>query len=232
MKKSRFAGRVVFLVACLLAPALCGCVDYEERLELNPDGKTGLLKMHLAVDERFVAVNWPNPTSNAIESIFPTTLAALKKELDCPAVELIDARASFTPPMRHLYLVCRIKDAGKLNDSPVLAHRKFVFRPDNPTAWTFQQQMEVAGTSILGSSPEQTAKALGNLEAIYGPEVIPTMLSKYRLTLSVTMNGDFVARSPEGRVYHGNTVIWQKSLAQLLDSKEPWKMEARFAKEK
>lgn len=224
------------LILGLVTAALSGCVDYEERIELNPDGKTGMLKMHLVVDERFVAIDWPKPTSpdqvGTIESVFPTTLENLRKELDCPAVELVDARASFSTPMRHLYLVCRIKDAGKLNDSPALAHRKFILSQDAPTSWTFQQQLDINGTNMLGSSPEQTAKALARLEAASGRDRVRGMLAKYHLTFSVSLAGDYAARSSDGTIHRGGTVIWQKSLIQLFDSKEPWKMEARFAKEK
>ena len=216
----------------LLAVALCGCVDYEERVELNPDGKTGLLKIHLAVDERFVAVKWPKVTGSSIESIFPTTLEDIRKEMNSPALELVDARASVSAPMRHLYLVCRIKDVGKLNESPALAHRAFTFKQDSPTTWTCQQQLDITGTNILGSTPEQTAKALTDMETKYGRDNIRGILSKYRLTLSVSMPEDVAAQTPNGAVHGGSTVIWQKSLTQLLYSKEPWKMEAHFAKER
>jgi hypothetical protein len=232
MRKGVMTRNKVLPALGLLAALACGCVDYEERIELNPDGKTGMLRMHLAVDERFVAGDWPQPTSARIESIFPTTLEDIRKEVDCAGIELVDARASITPPMRHLYLVCRIKDVSKLGESPTLAQRQLVFKQDSPTEWTFREQMNITGTNILGSTPERTAKMLAQLEARFGSERVRGMLGNYRMTLSVSAPGDFRVGSTGGRVHRGSTVIWQSTLAQLFYSKEPWKMEARFVKAK
>jgi hypothetical protein len=234
MKVNWDVRQLLLPIMCVVTAALCGCVDYDERIEINPDGKTGTLNMHLAVDERFVAVNWPKVTGNNLESIFPTTLEDLKKEVNCPAVELVDARASVNTAvhMRHLYLVCRIKDASKLNDCPALAYRNLILRQDNATTWTFQQQLDVTGNNMLGSTPEQTAKAMAKLESTYGKENIRGILGNYHLTMSITMPEGYTGESADGKVHRKSTVTWERTIAQLVDSKEPWKMEARFAKEK
>jgi len=217
---------------CVLALAACGCVDYEERIEINPDGKTETLKMHLAVDERFVAIDWPKPTGAGIDSVFPVTLDELKKELNGDALELVDARANISSPMRHMYLVCKIKDLGKLSQTPAFAQRNLVLKAENENTWTLQQTLDVTGTSLLGTTAEQTAKMLANLEKTYGAENIRGILGQYNIKMSVTLPDGYTSESAGGKIHRDSTVIWQKSLTQLLYSREPWKMEARFVKTK
>jgi len=232
MKTNRVTRQLLIWAMCVMTAALCGCVDYEERIELNADGKTGTLKMHLAVDERFVAVNWPKVTGNKIESVFPTTLEDLKKEVDCAAVELMDARASASTPMRHLYLVCNIKDVSKLSECPALANRNFVLRQDDARTWTFQQQMDITGKNMLGTTPEETAKAIAKMESAFGREKLRGILGNYRLKMSISMPAGYSAKTAVGTIYKNSTVTWEKTIVQLMDSKEPWKMEAHFGKEK
>ena len=189
------------------------------------------------MDEKFLGGNWPKlpakgPAVKApkIKDIFPTTLKELREQVDSAALELVDARASADSRMRHLYVVCRIKDADKLNASSALAGRKFVVSRRAGRGWSLQQEMNITGQSILGATHEETDKALKDLERAYGRENIRKILGKYSLTLSVTAPDGFEATSRDGKIHRKKTVIWKKSLVDLLYSQESWKMGVSFAK--
>ena len=231
--KTDLAMKSIALGLCVLALSSVGCIDYEERLELNADGKTGLLKMHLAVDERFVALDWPKyEGGTGVEKVFPTTLEDLRKEIDCEALELTDARASAIAPMRHLFVICRIKDVDKLDESPAMSHRKFLLKRDEGGDWKVEQTININAGSVLGGEANETRGMLGQLEKNYGADTIRNALGNYSLRMSVTVPEGFKTRAPGGKVHRERTVMWSRSLSQLLYSKETWKMEADFVRDK
>ena len=214
------AGLALFLAA------LAGCIEYEERLELDADGNTGSLKIHLGVAEQMVS--WAKPKNDEVEQVFPLTVPELRKELDSDAMALTDARAESTRDMRHLYLVCQVKDASRLTASPALSERKLSIKPLPGGGWSFSQELTVSEESLgPKASPSGVLK---QLEDTLGKEQLSAMLGRYHLTFSVSAPAGFVATSPDGKIHRKNTVVWTKSLAELLYNRQAWKMEASFAK--
>ena len=206
---------------------LCGCIEYDERIDLAADGKTGLLKMHLAVSEQVLGL--PPPKDKSIKEVFGLTVDELRTETDSPALSLTDARADVSKGMRHLYIVCRIKDVSKLTTSPVLADRKLLLEQNHPDRWRFFQELVISEKSLTGKG---TSEILKKLEASLGREKVAEMLSRYHLTFSISVPEGFVGQSPNGRVHRQSTVVWKKSLDQLVYKQRSWKMEAHFVRKK
>ena len=200
-------------------------MEYDERIELNADGKTGLFKMHLAIAEQVLGL--PKPKDNTLKEVFGLTTAELRQELDSPALELTDVRVHVTRGMRHLYVVCRIKDARKLTASKALADRRMSLVRDADGKWSFHQEIVVSERSLTRTEQPGILK---QLEARFGSQKVRQMLSKYHLSFSISFPDGFTAESPHGRVHRRRTVIWKRGLDQLAYKRRSWRMEASFVR--
>lgn len=246
-------GRWPFYIAALLSVLLCGCIEYDERIELNADMKTGVLKMHLAVSEQVLGL--PPPKDKSVKEIFGLTVDELKAEIDSPALSLTSVRADVSKGMRHLYVVCRIKDASKLTTSPALAERKLVLEQTRPDHWRFSQELVIPsiGSERTGEpvgekslARKGTLEVLKKLEASIGRKKVIEMLSRYHLTFSISVPEGFVPSVGNGRVHRQSAVVWKKSLDQLVyptdvpkvgtltksANRQSWKMETHFVRKK
>jgi hypothetical protein len=114
--------KMLWIASALALVSAAGCVGYDERIELNPDG-SGVVRMHMSVSE---------------QALGPFTRQKIEKEDDLwpmPKKELIDdfekqgfkvqsVRAESAGGIRHFYIVVEFKSLADLEKSDLFGGRK------------------------------------------------------------------------------------------------------------
>ena len=128
--------RKAFCLAALAGLMLAaGCVNYDERIEINPDG-SGVVRMHLAVSEQAIGITgMPKPTTE--DELLPSPRPEMVADLERQGFKVKGLRAESAGGMRHFYIVLEFKNLADVEKSEVFKDRhatltkeggKFVYR--------------------------------------------------------------------------------------------------------
>ena len=101
--------KTILLAAVLLA---AGCLDYDERIELNADG-SGIVRIHLSISEQAMGLAGQADVKDEAD-LFPMPPAEFTAELKKEKLEVRSLRAESKGGMRHFYIVIAFKDIQDL----------------------------------------------------------------------------------------------------------------------
>lgn len=232
------AGVIVPVV--LLTAWVAGCVNYDERIELNADG-SGIVRMHLAVSEQ--VLQQPRGRRVGGESrLLPMPREEMIREIEEEGLKVRSLRVSASKGLRHFYVIVEFKSLEDLAKSEFFGGRAVTLVRDG-ARWKFNQQIRVSEktlTSRGGETPPPDAKTpekksknadsiLKKLEARFGKEHVRKMLSRYRLTFSVQLKDTGLIRT-NGRNHRDVTAVWEFPLGDLVHREPTLTMQAEFAR--
>ena len=114
--------KMLLVAAAAFAALASGCVNYDERIELNPDG-SGIVRMHLAIAEQVI-----NPTgSMKIEKeddLLPSSRKEMIADIEKQGFTVKSVRAELAGGLRHYYIVLAFKSLNDLQKSDMFGGRK------------------------------------------------------------------------------------------------------------
>jgi len=233
MKSSMPAGRIV--LAATVALMVAGCVNYDERIELNPDG-SGVVRIHLAIAEQVLPAEF-KPATAAESDLLSVPREELVKDLESQGFKVTSLRAESSQGLRHFYLVLEFKSLDDVSKSEFFGGRKASLRKDG-ARWEFQQEINVSEETLVhrtsakketpGTKPAPSDSAIRQLEARFGKEKVRQMFSNYSLRFSVQLNGGGLLHA-NGRNYRDTVALWEIPLDQLIEKKPVLRMQADFA---
>ncbi len=114
--------RKTFLLATLLMAAIAaGCVNYDERIELNADG-SGVVRLHLSVSEQAIGMSGlPKPTNE--DEMLPSPRAEMIADFEKQGFKVRSLRAESVGGLRHFYIVLEFKRLADVEKSEVFKDR-------------------------------------------------------------------------------------------------------------
>ncbi|HUU43520.1 MAG TPA: hypothetical protein VMY39_01645 [Planctomycetota bacterium] len=227
-----------FVIVLLVA----GCVKYDERIELNPDG-SGVVRMHLSIVEQAM----PPTAAQEIrteDDLLPMPREELVKDLEKDGFTVRSLRAESLRGMRHFYVVLAFKDLSVLTKSEWFGQRKVTLQHAG-VKWAFAQEISVSEETLTGRSglkpvetPEKEKKTkeppsmgesiIKQLEVRYGKERVAEMLKSYEITFSVRLRGAGLLRT-NGKSHRDQTAVWSIPLNDLVGKTPTLRMSAEFA---
>jgi hypothetical protein len=231
--------RILLLAAAVLVIALAGCVNYDERIELNPDG-SGVARIHLAVSEQVLPPEF-KPASPAEADLLPVPREELVKDLESQGFKVTSLRAESSQGLRHFYLVIEFKCLEDVSKSEFFGGRKASLKKDG-ARWEFLQEINVSEETLInrttsakkpkdekpGTKPAPSDSAIKQLEARLGKEKVRQMFSNYSLNFSVQLKGATLLHT-NGRNHQDAVALWGIPLDQLIETKPVLHMQADFA---
>jgi len=230
------------MVSLLLTLLIVGCVNYDERIELNPDG-SGVIRIHLSISEQMLHTT----TKSKIEKesdLFPMPQKELIADIEKEGFKVRSLRAESSHGHRHFYLVLEFKNLETLAKSRLFGKRKASLKRDG-SKWEFRQEIDVSEKTLTdraaprkkeettreGKSEgksDQSESILKQLEKRFGKARVRQMLASYSISFSLKLNGAGLIHS-NGRSHRDTTAIWEIALDQLIEKKPMLRMEADFA---
>ena len=234
--------RMTRMTLCAALAALAaGCLNYDERIELNGDG-SGVVRIHLAISEQMLASR-TKPKIEKEEDLFPSPPKELVADLEKQGFKVRALRAESSAGMRHFYLVLEFKSLDDLAKSDLLGGRKVSLKREGDT-WAFRSEIVVSEKTLDragGAKPEEPKpgpdgkgpkreepSAIRQLEARFGKERVRQMFSAYSISFSVEMAGAGLLRT-NGMGHRDAVAVWEIPLSQLIERKPTILMEADFA---
>jgi len=234
---------IVLLAAAALLVA--GCVNYDERIELNADG-SGIVRIHLAIAEQVLPGEF-KPKTDAEADLLPMPREELIKDLESEGFKVTSLRAESSQGLRHFYIVIEFKSLEDLSKSESFGGRKVSLKR-NGERWEFRQEINVSEESLTNrasptkkpkeekpgpgeksrTKPQETPSAIRQLEARLGKERVRQMFSNYSLSFSVQLKDAGLLRT-NGRNHQDTTAVWGIPLDQLIERKPVVRMQADFA---
>ena len=237
------SAKTVVTLVMLIALA-GGCVEYDERIELNTDG-SGLVRMHLAISEQ-VLTSMTTPTVGKESELLPVPREELVEDLEKEGFEVKDLRAESSRGLRHVYLVIGFKNVAALAGSKFFGGRKVSLERDG-AKWQFRQEISVSEDSLSQRAgnrlrrtptlrrkdkpeekPQENRTIIQQLEERFGKTQVREMFKKYSLVFSVQLNGAGLIHT-NGRNHRDATAVWKIPLDVLIDRKPTLRMEGDFA---
>jgi hypothetical protein len=236
-------GIVLSVTAALL---VAGCVNYDERIELNTDG-SGIARIHLAIAEQVLPAGL-KPKAETEADLLPVPREELVREIESEGFKVTSLRAESSQGLRHFYLVLEFRSLEDLTKSEFFGGRKVSLKR-NGGRWELRQEINVSEETLTnpdrigtkkpreekpgpgeksGTKPEQTENAIRQIEARLGKERVRQMFSNYSLSFSVRLNGAGLLRT-NGRNHQDTTAVWEIPLSQLIEKKPVVRMQADFA---
>jgi hypothetical protein len=230
-------GRIV--LAAAMALVVAGCVNYDERIELNPDG-SGVVRIHLAISEQVLPAQF-KPATAAESDLLPVPREELVKDLESQGFKVKSLRAESSQGLRHFYLVLEFKSLEDVSKSEFFGGRKAFLKKDG-ARWEFQQEINVSEETLTdrtspakkpkdekpGTKPAPSGGAIKQLEARLGKEKVRQMFSNYSLSFSVQLKGGGLLHT-NGRNHQDAVALWEIPLDQLIEKKPLLRMQADFA---
>jgi hypothetical protein len=114
--------RRAFLIAAGALVALAaGCVNYDERMELNPDG-SGVVRMHIAVAEQVINPAGA-PKVEKEDELLPMPRKEMIADIEKQGFTVKSLRAESTGGLRHFYIVIAFKNVADLQKSELFCGR-------------------------------------------------------------------------------------------------------------
>jgi len=235
--------RRIIGIAVALIVVCVGCVKYDERIELNPDG-SGVVRMHLSIVEQAM----PPTAAKEIrteDDLLPMPRAELVKDLEKDGFTVKSLRAESLKGMRHFYVVLAFKDLAVLTRSEWFGKRKAGLRRVG-AKWGFTQEISMSEETLTGRSglkpvekkpgPDgkpQKPRTMGDsiikqLESRFGKKRVRDMLKSYHVSFSVRLKGAGLLKT-NGENHRDHTAIWSIPLNQLIGKKPTIRMSAEFA---
>ena len=228
----RFARPIAAATLLLAALLVAGCLNYDERIEVNPDG-SGTVRVCLSISEEVImgmeVDEEGRPLKRKIESeddLFPR-LPDLKtgkltlngkeqivKDFTSGNMKVRSIRAASTGGTRQIYVVADFRDFNKLPDSRVFSDRTCSFR--RLRDGTFELRMVVA-SEAMGKSPLQS-NTYQALKARFGEQQARMFLSSYHARFTVEAPGKVVETN--GNVWKETKSLWSKTLLEMLGSEK------------
>lgn len=220
-----------------------GCVNYDERIELNTDG-SGLVRMHLAISEQVLRMTG-RPQPRKEEDLLPMPREELVRELEADHFKVRSLRAESAQGLRHFYIVLEFKSLDDLAKSEYFGGRKVSLKRDG-AKWRCVQEINVSEKTLTDRAgpkpteeektpdgkqpkrPGETGSVIRRLEARFGKTRVRQMFAAYSLSFSVELAGAGLIRT-NGVNYRDRTAVWEISLDRLIDTKPTLHMEADFA---
>jgi hypothetical protein len=238
--------RTNLMVCCAVAAAVMGgCVNYDERMELNVDG-SGVVRMHLTISEQALPRALRTPTDKEAD-LLPAPREELTREIEADGFKVRSLAAESARGLRHIYLVIEFKRLEDVAKSELFGGRK-VSLSRVGDKWQFRQLISLSEKSLTeravreqkpkepapavkgkaGEESGQYESIVKQLEARLGKEKVRQMISAYSISFSVSLNGAVLLRS-NGRSHRDVASIWEIPLSQCIDDNRTVSMEAEFA---
>ena len=237
--------RMSILVSVVLTALVAGCVDYDERIELNTDG-SGVVRMHLAVSEQVLRTGTPAKIEKEAD-LLPIPRKDLIRDIEKEGFKVKSLRAQSSRGHRHFYLVLEFDSLSALTQSELFGNRKVSLKRDG-ARWEFLQEIHVSEKTLTdragaaetgaeaktapddknGKKPEDQESILKQLEKRFGKARVRQMLSGYEISFSLSLKGAGLIRN-NGRSHRDTTAVWEIPLDQLIEKKPTLRMEAVFA---
>jgi len=224
------------ILALMLIATSAGCIKYDERIEMNPDG-SGIVRMHIAVAEQLLPPSLYEKSGNE-DDLLPVKRAELVAGLEKDGFAVKSLRASSARGLRHFYVVLAFKDLNVLTKSEWFGGRK-VSLTKLGGKWRFDQEISVSEDALKGRSrakaddakptktpPAETIKK--QLERRFGTERVDHMLKNYFVSFSVQLTGAGLL-STNGRSHRDRVAVWAIPLKELIGRRPTIKMSAEFA---
>jgi hypothetical protein len=229
--------RILLAAAAMLM--LAGCVNYDERIELNPDG-SGIARIHLAISEQVLQAQF-KAASQAESDLLPVPREELVKDIESQGFKVTSLRAESSQGLRHFYLVLEFKSLEDVSKSEFFGGRKASLKKDG-ARWEFLQEINVSEETLVNrtspakkpgdgkpwTKPAPSESAIQQLEARLGKEKVRQMFSNYSLNFSVQLKGAGLIRT-NGRSHQDTVALWEIPLDQLIEKKPILHMQADFA---
>ena len=230
------------IVSVMLTLLVVGCVNYDERIELNTDG-SGVIRMHLSISEQMLHTR----TKSKIEKesdLLPMPQKELIADIEREGFEVRSLRAESSHGHRHFYLVLEFKNLETLAKSEFFGKRKASLKRNGPK-WEFRQEINVSEKTLTDrgaprkkeettrerkseGKSDQTESILKQLEKRFGKARVRQMLGNYSVTFSLSLKGAGLVHN-NGRSHRDTTAIWEIALDQLIEKQPTLRMEADFA---
>ncbi len=230
------------IVSVMLMLLVIGCVNYDERIELNTDG-SGVIRMHLSISEQMLHTRGKSKIKKESD-LLPMPRKELIADIEKEGFKVRSLRVESSHGHRHFYLVLEFKNLETLAKSQLFGKRKASLKRDGPR-WQFRQEINVSEKTLTdrtaprktgettpqGKSEkksDQTESILKQLERQFGKARVRQMLGDYSVRFSLRLNGAGLIRH-NGRSHRDTTAIWEIALDQLIEKKPTLQMEADFA---
>jgi len=141
-----FSRRSMLVLVAALA-LMVGCVNYDERLELNADG-SGVIRVHLSINEQLIPPDALPPMKTLKEDdLLPVPRQEIVSGLEADGFKVKSLRAESIDGFRHFYIVLEFKSVDQLAKSSFFNGRKIVFTREGDT-FRFSQEIDVSERSL------------------------------------------------------------------------------------
>ena len=247
--------RKTFVLLAAVA-LVAGCLEYDERIELNPDG-SGVVRIHLTIAEQAMALHGQAEAKSEAD-LFPMPPGQFADELKAEKLEVLSLRAESKGGMRHFYIVIAFRDVQDLVRSEYFGGREFTFRKEKDNLYRVKQTLDVAAgmsddkkddkpeaapaekdaeapADGKPEPPEDETPAKPDLkrktfakQMDLNKERMKKVLKNASLKFSVELVGGHVHET-DGRSHRSVVSTWTFPLEDLVDKKPKLSMEAVFS---
>ncbi len=227
------------LAATLTLVLTAGCVTYDERIRIEPDG-SGTVRVMVAISEdamRSVEVDdngkplvrrgdapesewFPRIPDDQTGRINLSGRKAIEKDFASDHVKVRSVRVESSDGMRRIYVVADFDDFNKLPESRVFANRTMEFEKLPGGRYRIKQ---VVASDEVDKSPMKT-ETYQALKRQLGPDQAEALLKSYSVMFTIDAPGpvlevdDAPGTRPEhqGKVWKNHKVIWTRRLYDVL----------------
>ena len=245
------------ILSVMLVLVLTGCVNYDERIELNEDG-SGVVRMHIAISEQVIPARFRGRVTTE-EALFPAPRKELIADIEKDGLKVRSLRAESTKGLRHYYLVIEFKKLDDLARSDLLGGRRIAFRKDG-AKFVFDQVIDLSTESLTDRMPgskksgkektetkddkgrkksdsekpddkkqpeKKEEDIITQLEKTYGSARVRKMFRAYHVSFSAQLANGTLITS-NGENHIDKAAIWQTPLDKLLHNRMKVEMKATF----
>ncbi len=114
--------RMPWIASALVALAAAGCVSYDERIELNPDG-SGVVRMHLTVSEQVLGP-YARQKIEKEDDLLPSPRKEMIADFEKQGLKVRNLRAESVGGLRHFYVVVEFKSFADVEKSEFFGGRQ------------------------------------------------------------------------------------------------------------
>jgi hypothetical protein len=182
---------------------LCTCIEYEEKITLNPDG-SGTMVVHYKIAESLMRMGDGN------ELPLPLDKDEIQKELQSDKVVIKNIESYSEEGKRHVVAQLTFSD---INDLPP----KWVFE-NRELSMSEQDGYFVYKTVLNMGKTDESSEQEDDMSQM-GDEFAKALLSDYTFKFSVEMPTKIVDASPDAKIQE-NIVTWEFPLSALTKKKE------------
>ena len=150
--------RIILAASVALAASMAGCVNYDERIELNADG-SGVVRMHLSIAEQLTGIQGSQKIEKEDDLLPGGSRQELIADIERQGFKVRSLRAESVQGLRHFYVVLEFKSLADVEKSELFGGRKVSLTRENGKM-LFRSQIVVTEKTLTdrAESPAKTVE--------------------------------------------------------------------------